>query len=709
MSTNYINRELSWIEFNQRVLSEAQRDDLPILERVKFLAITASNLDEFFQVRVGGLSAQLLAGSQKTDITGLTPAEQLNAIRARTKTMYQDFSELLEKKLTPELAKNHIHFTSLTDLTHAQRNTLTEKFNNTIFPILTPLGYSDPADSEDAQEMSPILPAHQITLIIRLQNAKKITRTIFLPIPSLVDRLHYIPDDKALYIITAEELISHHAQMLFPDETIIDSSHFRITRNGDIVLQDEDAMDLAGEMEDILNERKFSKTIRLEIPTDISADLLQTICKVTNTDEESEEDHVYRITGAINLADYMPLAFLPGHDDLRDPEWKPQPSPAFSSEQSMFETIAENDVLLYHPYESFEPVIRLIEEASTDPHTLAIKQVLYRTASNSRIIDALIRAAENGKQVTVLVELKARFDEARNLQRADELQRAGVQIVYGVKNLKTHAKILLIVRNENGNIKRYLHLGTGNYNESTAKLYTDASYLTARDSYGADASVFFNAITGRSKLTSLKKLTPAPTEMKRSLISKIEREAKRAKQGEPAHIMAKINSLQDQDIIDALYLASAAGVKIQLNIRGICCLKPKDKNLSKNIEVISVIDRYLEHARIFYFHKGGNPEVFISSADWMTRNLEKRVELMIPIADSKAKKRLTDILKTAFEDNQNAHIIQKDGTSIRKAPHKGKGKGKTIRLQSILQEAAEKATKAKTFHQSTTFEPHIPS
>ncbi|MFT5905826.1 MAG: polyphosphate kinase [Cryomorphaceae bacterium] len=706
MSTNYINRELSWIEFNQRVLSEAQRDDLPILERVKFLAITASNLDEFFQVRVGGLSAQLMAGSKKTDLTGLTPGEQLNAIRARTKNMYQDFSELLEKKLTPELAKNQIYFTSLTDLSHAQRNTLTEKFNNTIFPILTPLGFDI---NEDENESTPILPAHQITLIIRLQDADKNTRTAFIPIPSLVDRLHYISDDKALHIITAEELISHHAQTVFPDETIIDSSHFRITRNGDIVLQDEDAMDIAGEMEDILNERKFSKTIRLEIPADISEDLLQTICTVTNTDEDSEEDHIYRITGAINLADYMPLAFLPGHDALRDPEWTPQPSPAFSSEQSMFETIAEKDVLLYHPYESFEPVIRLIEEASTDPYTLAIKQVLYRTASNSRIIDALIRAAENGKQVTVLVELKARFDEARNLQRADELQRAGVQIVYGVKNLKTHAKILLIVRNENGNIKRYLHLGTGNYNESTAKLYTDASYLTARDSYGADASVFFNAITGRSKLTSLKKLTPAPTEMKRSLISKIEREAKRAKQGEPAHIIAKINSLQDQDIIDALYAASAAGVKIQLNIRGICCLKPKDKILSKNIEVISVIDRYLEHARIFYFHKGGNPELFIASADWMTRNLEKRVELMIPIADSKAKKRLTEILKTAFNDNQNAHLIQKDGTSIRKAPHKGRGKGKTIRLQSILQEAAEKATKAKTFHQSTTFEPHKPS
>lgn len=706
MHTHYINRELSWIEFNQRVLSEAQRNDLPLLERVKFLAIAASNLDEFFQVRVGGLSAQFMAGSQQTDITGLTTSQQLSSIRARICQMYQDFSELLENELIPKLIKKKIYFTSLTEISHSHRVDLTEKFHHTIFPLLTPLGFDIDADEN---ETIPALPAHQITITLKLQDADQNTRIVFLPIPSIVDRFHYIHDDKSLHIITAEELISNHAHTLFPDETIIDSSHFRITRNEDIVLHDQDAMDIAGEMKDILNQRKFSKAIRLEIPVNISDELLQNTCSVTHTNENTEEDHVYRIQGIINLADFMSIAFLHGYDNLRDPEWKSQPSPAFSSGKSMFETIAENDILLYHPYESFEPVIRLIEEASTDPSTLAIKQVLYRTANDSRIIDALIRAAQNGKQVTVLVELKARFDEARNLQRANELQSAGVQIVYGVKNLKTHAKILLIVRNENSNIKRYLHLGTGNYNESTAKIYTDASYLTARNSYGADASVFFNAITGRSKLTALKKLIPAPTEMKRSLISKIGREAKRAKQGEPAQIIAKINSLQDQDIIDALYAASAAGVKIQLNIRGICCLKTQDKKLSKNIEVISIIDRYLEHARIFYFHKGGKPELFIASADWMTRNLEKRVELMIPIEDAKAKKRLTEILKTAFDDNQNAHIIQADGTSLRKYPAKDKTKQKKSRLQESLQEAAEKATKANTYLKSTTFEPHTPT
>lgn len=701
MSTNYINRELSWIEFNQRVLSEAESDDLPLLERLKFLAIAASNLDEFFQVRVGGLSAQLLAGSTSKDLSGMTTVEQLQTIRSRIQKMYEDFSKLLGKELIPKLAKKDIHFSKVSDLTHSQISILTEKFDQHIFPVLTPLAFDNEHDTE-----LPSLPAQQIIFIMTLQDSDEELRTVFLPIPSIIDRFHHISEDGALHIISAEDLIGHHLHSLFPEEKIVDISHFRITRNEDIILHDDDASDIAGEMENVLNQRKFSKIVRLEIPANTSEGLIHTICDVTQTDEETDEDHIYRIDSALNLADLMSLAFLPGYDKLRSADWQPQPSASFNDEKSMFETISKNDILLYHPYESFEPVIRLIEEAAADPYTLAIKQVLYRTANDSRIIDALIRAAENGKQVTVLVELKARYDEAQNLKRADELQSAGVQIVYGVKNLKTHAKILLIVRNENGNIKRYLHLGTGNYNESTAKIYTDASYLTAKNNYGADASIFFNAITGRSKLTTLKKLVPAPTEMKRALISKIQREAKRAKQGEPAHIMAKVNSLQDQDVIDALYAASEAGVKIQLNIRGICCLKTQDKKLSANIEVVSIIDRYLEHARIFYFHKGDNPELFIASADWMTRNLEKRVELMIPITEAKAKRRLTHILKSAFEDNQNAYIIQNNGSSVRKKSPKAKTK--QFRLQASLQKDAEKEAKKDAYLSSTTFEPHKP-
>jgi polyphosphate kinase len=377
---------------------------------------------------------------------------------------------------------------------------------------------------------------------------------------------------------------------------------------------------------------------------------------------------------------------------------------------SIFDTLAEHDILLNHPFESFEPVLRFVEEAASDPSTIAIKQVLYRTASDSRIIDALIKAAHNGKQVTVLIELKARFDEARNLMRADELQRAGVQIVYGVKGLKTHAKICLVIRNEDGQLKRYTHLGTGNYNESTARLYTDISYLTSRPAYGADASLFFNAVTGRSKLTRFRKLVPAPTHMKPRLLELIAAEGKRAKNGEPAAITAKVNSLQDEEIINALYKASKDGVTIKLNIRGICCLKTstggRKRKEANNIQVISVIDRYLEHARIFSFHHGGSPLLFISSADWMTRNLDKRVELMIPIEDKACRKRLQNILESAFKDNCNAHEILENGSSRRITKKKGQ---KKFRMQEQLQSRARKSAKARAHERSTTFEPHTPA
>jgi len=689
----YINRELSWLEFNQRVLSEAQRETLPLLERLKFLAITTSNLDEFFQVRVGGLTAQTNTGSRKKGIAGMTPNQQLKEIRKRVQKMYLDCYTLYFEDLAPKLAGEGIQFSSYAELNHQQKTELSNRFQDSILPLLTPLGYL-------TDEEAPTLPSMNLIIALSLKNKEGESRIIFIPIPEIVGRFMHLTDQKSEVIICIEEVIAQNIAMIFEEEEVTEVSCFRITRNGDIAVHEEDALDLAGEMEEILIERKFSNAVRLEIPTDMPRNLLSAICTVT----QAKAEHVYKVSGPLNLSDYMQLAFLPGYDKLRDPEWTPQPSPAFQNDQSMFETLAEQDVLLYHPYESFEPVIRLLEEAASDPYTLSIKQVLYRTAKNSRIIDALIKAAENGKQVTVLVELKARFDEARNLQRADELQRAGVQIVYGVRNLKTHAKILLIIRNENGKLKRYMHLGTGNYNESTSKLYTDVSYLTSRASYGNDASAFFNAITGRSKLPTLKKLIPAPTQMKRTLIEKIRSEAKRAKSGENAHIIGKVNSLQDLDIIDELCKASEAGVKIQLNIRGICCLKTQQKN-SENIEVVSVIDRYLEHARVIYFHQGGDQEVYIASADWMTRNLEKRVELMIPIQDKAAKKRLLDILNLAFEDNTNAHVIQADGTSERKVV----GKGKKKRLQQSLQKAAEKATKVEAFKQSTTFEPHTPA
>ena len=504
------------------------------------------------------------------------------------------------------------------------------------------------------------------------------------------------------HLIPVEEVIPLFIGELFPDEKVLSTLPFRITRNGDIAVQEEDAIDLAGEMEEVLSARKTSSTVRLEYPVTGSIRLKSIVKKMLN----AGSSEIYQTDGPLALTDFMPLAFSPGYDDLRDEPWEPQPSASLEPGESIFDTLTDRDVMLNHPYESFEPVIRFLEEAAVDPDTVAIKQVLYRTASDSRIIKALLRAAENGKQVTVLVELKARFDEARNLMRADELQRAGVQIVYGVKGLKTHAKIALVIRNEGGQLKRYVHIGTGNYNESTSRLYTDISYLTSKPAYGADASLFFNAVTGRSKLTRFSKFVPAPTHMKPRLLELIAAEGKRAKSGEPASITAKINSLQDKEIIEALYRASADGVKIKINVRGICCLKTGSRKEAKNIQVVSVIDRYLEHSRIISFHHGGSPLLFISSADWMTRNLDKRVELMVPIEDKENKKRLLQILDAAFKDNCNSYEILPDGSS--KLTQRAKGK-KRFRMQENLQKQATKDARARSHERSTTFEPHRPS
>lgn len=499
-----------------------------------------------------------------------------------------------------------------------------------------------------------------------------------------------------------EDLVSMHAARLFPGENCAATTTFRVTRNGDIAVREDDTLDLADEMEDVLTARRFSDTVRLELRSDAPRDLARVIRNVTAAGPQE----TYLVNGPPGLSSFMELAFLADHDHLRDEEWPSQTAPAITPGSTMFETIAEGDLLLHHPYESFEPVLRFIEEAAEDPDVIAIKQVLYRTAKKSRIIDALIRAAENGKQVTALVELKARFDEARNLDRADELQRAGAQIVYGVKGLKTHAKICMIIRRESGHLRRYVHLGTGNYNETTSKLYTDISYLTCKPEYGNDASLLFNAVSGRSKLLRFQRLVPAPTAMKPQLLDLISSEAERAKQGIPARIIAKVNSLQDPEIIDALYKASKAGVEIKLNVRGICCLKPGDPKHSKNIQVVSIIDRFLEHARIFHFHQGGDSKVYLASADWMTRNLEKRVELMIPVEEAAPKRRLIRILDTFFQDNVQASLLMPDGTSQRIQRTKNQ---KPFRAQEHFHQQAKSAAKARQHERSMTFEPHVPA
>ncbi len=697
MSIPYLNRELSWIEFNQRVLNEALRDDLPLLERVKFLAITASNLDEFFQVRIGGLMLMRRSGWKTPDASGLTPARNLAALRQRILKMSADQYTLLTGTIVPALEKAGIRPLQPDELSVEQAAQVSATFEDLIYPLLTPLAV-------DPEGIPPNIPALQIIVACRVFDPNSQThRHALIPIPENLGRRVQITtaDDKHAFLLI-EDLVATHADLLFPGETVTATTAFRVTRNGDIVVQEEDAIDLAGEMEDVLTARRFADTVRLEISSDAPRDLARVIKFVT----AATPQETYRINGPPGLASFMELAFLSGFDHLRDTDWPGQNSPSIAPGASMFETISSKDVLLFHPYESFEPVLRLIEEAAEDPDVIAIKQVLYRTARKSRIIDALIKAAENGKHVTALVELKARFDEARNLNRADELQRAGAQIVYGVKGLKTHAKICLIVRRENGHLRRYVHLGTGNYNETTSRLYTDLSYLTCKPEYGNDASLFFNAVTGRSKLLRFQRLVPAPSAMKPELLDMIASEAERAKQGLPARIIGKVNSLQDPEIIGALYKASQAGVEIRLNVRGICCLKPGDSKYSKNIEVISVIDRYLEHARLFYFHQGGDGGVYISSADWMTRNLEKRIELMIPIEEPALKRRLVRILEFYFQDNIQASRLMPDGTSQRIVRAKGQ---KAFRVQEHFYQSARKAAKAREHERAMTFEPHVPA
>ena len=700
---SFINRELSWLEFNQRVLDQAYRTELPLLERLKFLAITASNMDEFFQVRVGSLHLMRSSGSRKRGISGLTPTQQLKSIRDRALRMTGDQYTLLNEQLLPAMRKEGMVLLTADETTPQHREILADRFEQSISPLLTPLAYSE-------DTLPPSLPALKIIIACELKSQENgEIRTVLIPVPDHAPRFLHIQSNKDTnekrhtdYLIPVEEVIPLFVEELFPDENLHATLPFRMTRNGDIAVQEEDAIDLAGEMEEVLAARKTSSTVRLEYPENGPARLK----KAVKTMLDAGSTEIYQTTGPLVLTDFMSLAFSSGYDDLRDDPWEPQLSTSIDPEESIFDTLADRDILLNHPYESFEPVLRFIEEAAVDPDTIAIKQVLYRTAADSRIIKALVRAAENGKQVTVLVELKARFDEARNLMRAEELQRAGVQIVYGVKGLKTHAKIALVIRNEDGQLKRYVHLGTGNYNESTSRLYTDISYLTSRPAYGADASLFFNAVTGRSKLTQFSKLIPAPTHMKPRLLELIAAEGKRAKAGEPASITAKINSLQDKEIIEALYQASADGVDIKINVRGICCLKTGSRKEAKNIRVVSVIDRYLEHARIISFHHGGSPLVFIASADWMTRNLDKRVELMIPIEDKACRKNLLSILDSAFKDNCNAYTILPDGTSQRIERKKGK---KRFRMQEHLQQKAKKSAEARAHERSTTFEPHTPN
>lgn len=690
----YINREISWLEFNQRVLDQAYRRELPLLERVKFLSITASNLDEFFQVRVGGLMLLRQSGKNTPDFTGLSASEQLEMIRMRAARMVADQYMLMNHELMPQMQSAGISPIDIRELTETQYAALEDHFLNNIAPVLTPLAME--------VEVPPVLPNLSIILGVELREEfSESTRFVAVVLPDSLPRMvHSAALGKDAYVLQ-EELVQEFLGHLFPGEIIVNSSPLRVTRNGDIAVAEEEGGNFAQEMEAVLVARKFSDCVRLELPAAISADFAARIAALVGADEFS----TYRVPGPLRLVDLGKLAYEPGNEHLKVEDWIPAPSAAVDPSLSMFDNIAQGDILIHNPFESYEPVVRFVEEAAQDADVLAIKQVLYRTADNSRFIRALCRAAESGKQVTVLVELKARFDESHNLGQAELLQRAGVQVVYGVKGFKTHAKITLVVRRENGTLRRYCHFGTGNYNESTAKIYSDLNLLTCNENMGADASQFFNSVTGLTRLMRYRSLFSSPTLMKERLLELIRIETARAKRGEVAEIRAKMNSLNDREIMAALESASQAGVRISLNIRGICCWTPDTPTGQVRTRIVSIVDRYLEHARIFCFGNAGNPLVYIASADWMGRNLDRRVELMVPIENRELAERVMGILDACFSDNTQAYVIRPDGTSVPVTPPP---RTKPFSMQQYLHEQAQESARSHELASRQTLEPHRP-
>jgi polyphosphate kinase len=688
----YFNRELSWLEFNQHVLDEALDPSVPLLERLKFLAISASNLDEFFMVRVGSLQWLVNQHRVPRDPSGMTCRQQLRAIGQRARKIINDQYACLINELEPALLEAGIRRLASDQLTPTQAGAIEQIFENEIFPVLTPMSVGESSNF-------PLLVNQALNLCVRL-TVPTDTEDRFAVIPFLgpLQRFLTLQSEDAYFYTLLEDVVGLHINRFFPGESVQEVIPFRISRNADLRL-DDSAGDLLAGMEDILNARTESPCVRLEIADSASGEMLkflQQSLQITNQE-------TYTAIGPLDLSAFFQLAGLSGFEELNDEPWPSQVTPEIDPTLPMFEILSKEDILLHHPYESYEPVVRFIEEAAADPDVLAIKQILYRTSRKSPIIAALRMAAEKGKNVTVLVELKARFDEARNIEWAKSLEQNGVQVIYGVKGLKTHAKICIIVRREPHGIQRYLHIGTGNYNEATARLYADISFMTANEELGADATDFFNAISGYSQFQHFRKIEAAPIGLRERLLELIEIETRRKKQGQKAVFRAKLNSLVDPEIIQALYDASNAGVKIQLNIRGICCLRPGVPELSENISVISIVDRFLEHSRILYFYHGGDERVFISSADWMPRNLDRRVELLVPVESPRCKKRLISLLDTFFKDTVKARRLMPEGTYERVKP---KGRRKKMRSQEMLYQQTVEIAKQAVLNRVAVFEPH---
>ena len=715
----FYNRELSWLLFNRRVLEEAKDSSLPLFDRLKFLSITSSNLDEFFMIRVASLKDMVQVKYNKKDISGMTPAEQLAAINERTHLFVKDQYDIFNRSLIPALEKEGVHVLShYENLSDKQSKYVDRYFTDEVYPVLTPMAV-------DSSRPFPLIRNKTLNIgaILRMKKDKAAGgqfRDLYLShgnkkkgadsndtdfatvqVPSVLPRFVEIPSEQKgeKTFILLEQIIEKNIGKLFVNYEIESVFPYRIMRNADLSIEEDEAADLLIEIERQLKKRQWGQAIRLEVEAGMDKRLL----KKLRQELKIKEEDIFKINGPLDLTFLMKLSGLEGYDKLRTPKYTPQPAKWLNGEDHLFDQIRDHDVLLHHPYETFDPVVDFVKQASKDPNVLAIKQTLYRVSSHSPIIASLAAAAENGKQLSVLVELKARFDEENNIIWARKLEQAGCHVIYGLVGLKTHSKITLVVRKEEDGIRRYVHLGTGNYNDSTAKLYTDMGLLTCRKAIGEDATAVFNMLSGYSEPAFWNKLAIAPIRLRDRFTQLINREKEFAKKGKKAFIRAKMNSLCDAGIISSLYEAAAAGVKIELVVRGICCLKTGMPGISENITVRSIVGDFLEHSRIFHFYNNGFEEVYMGSADWMPRNLDKRVEILFPVEDDALKAEVIHILDIQLADNEKARILQKNGTYRRAA----KGGHAKLNSQKYFCEEAKRAQKErkKQNKNTHTFEP----
>ena len=671
----YINRELSWLDFNERVLEEAQDKTLPLMERLKFLSITASNLDEFFMVRVASLLRKEIS---IPDASGLTPDAVLSAISQRVHEMAARQYSCFTRSLIPAIEKEGIRLLSYEQLDPQEQAHADKYFNDVLYQVLTPMAI-------DKSRPFPNLNNRTINLFIEMATDETIpVRTVewvedegrwriledsghgplyaVVQVPTVVPRIVKLPSAEGRHhFILLENIIMAHIGRLFLGHTVTRTSLLRVTRNSEYTIDEEEGNDLLDEMARSIRDRRWGYPVRIEISKGMGKPARELLKKTLNL----TEDKIYEINGPFDLTAWMNFAAAREFSHLRNVPWPPAQSSDFINRPSMFDVIRQKDVLVHHPYMSFDPVVRFVQEAAADPNVLAIKQTLYRVSGQSPIINALIQAAENGKEVSVLVELKARFDEENNINWAKLLEKSGVHVVYGLVGLKTHCKICLVVRREDNAIRRYMHLSTGNYNETTAKVYTDIGLFTCKETFGKDATILFNVLTGYSKATDWHKFAVAPGNMRATFLQLIHDEIRYAESGKKAEITAKMNSLSDVEMIQALYKASAAGVRIRLLVRGICCLRPGLPGISENISVSSIVDRYLEHNRIFVFGGGGQTKVYLSSADWMTRNMDRRVEVMFPVEDADLQAEVIGQLEISLTDNVKRRELMPDGSYVR--------------------------------------------